>query len=90
MYIYKVGVVGGGTMGAQIAQVVTFGGLPVVIADIDEAAAQRGVQTVRSIYQARVDKGKMSAEQLEEKMLLVSAAGNLKALADVDLVIEPT
>ena len=88
MYIYKVGVVGGGTMGAQIAQVVTFGGLPVVIADIDEASAQRGVQTVRSIYQARVDKGKMSAEQLEEKMLLVSAAGDLKALADVDLVIE--
>ncbi len=88
MYIYKVGVVGAGTMGAQLAQVVSFSGLPVVLADIYEVAAQRGVQTVRRIYQARVDKGKMTPEQLEQKMLLVSAAGDLKALADVDLVIE--
>ena len=40
MYIYKVGVVGAGTMGAQLAQVVSFSGLPVVLADIDEVAAQ--------------------------------------------------
>ncbi len=88
MYIYKVGVVGAGAMGAQIAQVVTFAGLPVVLTDVSDAVAQRGIEAVRAIYQGRVDRGKMTAEQREEKMLLVTAAGSLAALRDVDLVIE--
>lgn len=88
MYIYKVGVVGAGTMGAQIAQVVSFAGLPVMLADTHEAVARRGVESVRAIYQARVDKGKMALEQLEEKMLLVTASPNLDGLKDVDLVVE--
>lgn len=75
-------------MGAQIAQVVSLAGVPVVMTDVTEAVAQRGLQTVRSIYQGRVAKGKMTAEQLEEKMLLVTASGDLSALKDVDLVVE--
>ena len=88
MYIYRVGVVGAGTMGAQIAEVVSYAGVPVLFADIQESLARRGVESVRAIYQARVDKGKMTPEQLEEKMLLVTPASNLEALRDVDLVIE--
>jgi 3-hydroxyacyl-CoA dehydrogenase/enoyl-CoA hydratase/3-hydroxybutyryl-CoA epimerase len=88
MYIYKVGVVGAGTMGAQIAQVVSFAGIPVVMTDVSQAAAQRGLETVRKIYQVRVEKGKMTAEQLEQKMLLVSASAGLEALNDVDIAIE--
>ncbi len=88
MYIYKVGVVGAGAMGAQIAQVVSFAGIPVVLTDVNEAVTQRGLQTIRSIYQTRVDKGKMTAEQLEEKMLLVTAVTDVSALSDADLVVE--
>lgn len=77
MYIYKVGVVGAGTMGAQIAEVVSFAGLPVVLADRDETLTRRGLESVRAIYQARVMKGKMTPEQLEEKMLLVTTSPNL-------------
>lgn len=88
MYIYKVGVVGAGMMGAQIAEVVSYAGLPVILADINEALAKRGLESVRAIYQARVDKGKMTAEQLEEKMLLVTASVGLDGLNEVDLVIE--
>ncbi|OQW32913.1 MAG: hypothetical protein A4E19_06055 [Nitrospira sp. SG-bin1] len=88
MYIYKVGVVGAGTMGAQIAEVVSYAGVPVVLADVNPTLAQRGIDAVRAIYQARVDKGKMSSEQLEEKMLLVISSSGLVGLKDVDLVIE--
>ena len=88
MYIYRVGVVGAGTMGSQIAQVISFAGIPVVLTDVSRAIAERGVESVRRIYQARVDKGKMTGEQLEEKMLLVGAADDFAALTDVDLVIE--
>lgn len=88
MFIYKVGVVGAGTMGAQIAQVVSFAGVPVVMADVHEGALLRGKSTIRGIYQSRVDKGKMTSEQLEEKMLLVTDTSNFADLKEVDLVIE--
>jgi 3-hydroxyacyl-CoA dehydrogenase len=88
MFIYKVGVVGAGTMGAQIAHVVSLAGLPVVLTDMTDALAQRGVEAVRAMYQVRVSKGKMTPEQLEEKMLLVSPASELAALKEADLVIE--
>src|SRR5574340_821845 len=63
MYIYKVGVVGAGTMGAQIAEVVSYAGVPVMLTDRDETLARRGVESVRAIYQARVDKGRDFGEQ---------------------------
>ena len=71
MYIYRVGIVGAGTMGAQIAQVVSYAGLPVVLTDVTMDRARHGMETVRRIYQARVERGKMTPEQAEEKMLLV-------------------
>lgn len=88
MYIYKVGVVGAGTMGAQIAHVVSLAGLPVVLTDVSDALAQRGLEAVRAMYAVRVSRGKLTPEQLEEKMLLVSPAADLAALKDADLVIE--
>jgi len=88
MYIYRVGVVGAGTMGAQIAQVVSYAGLPVVLTDVTMDRAQRGMEIVRRIYHARVERGKMTPEQAEEKMLLVSTGCDFTALQDVDLVIE--
>jgi 3-hydroxyacyl-CoA dehydrogenase / enoyl-CoA hydratase / 3-hydroxybutyryl-CoA epimerase len=88
MYIYRVGVVGAGAMGAQIAQVISYAGLPVLLTDVSMERAQRGMETVRRIYQARVERGKMTPEQAEEKMLLVSIGCDVTALRDVDLVIE--
>jgi 3-hydroxyacyl-CoA dehydrogenase len=75
-------------MGAQIAQVVSYAGLPVVLTDVTMDRAQRGMEIVRRIYHARVERGKMTPEQAEEKMLLVSTGCDFTALQDVDLVIE--
>ncbi len=88
MYIYKAGVVGAGTMGAQIAQVITYSGLPVVLLDADEAALTRGVDTVRAIYRSRVDKGKMTAHDVDQKLALLIPSASKEAMADVDIVIE--
>ena len=88
MYIYKVGVVGAGAMGAEIAQVVTFSGLPVVLKDVDEARVQQGLETIKKIYQRRVDKGKLSPEEMAAKMSLVTGATSYDAFRDVDIVIE--
>ena len=88
MYIFKAGVVGAGTMGGEIAQVITYAGLPVVMKDIDQEMLDSGMEQIRSIYQRRVDKGKMSAGDMESKLDLVTPTLSYDAFSDVDIVIE--
>jgi 3-hydroxyacyl-CoA dehydrogenase len=88
MYIYKAAVMGAGAMGAGIAQVITYSGLPVILKDVNQAAVDRGLETIRKIYQGRVDKGKMTASDLEQKMALVTGATDYSGFSDVDIVIE--
>jgi len=88
MYIFKAGVVGAGVMGAGIAQVITYAGLPVVLKDIDQKMLDRGMEQIRQIYQRRVDKGKMSPTTMQEKLDLVTPTLSYDEFADVDIVIE--
>ncbi len=88
MYIYKVGVVGAGSMGGGIAQVISYSGLPVIIKDIDEERAKTGLEAARKIYQSRVDKGKMTSDDMVKKMALIFIAIDYKDFSDVDIVIE--
>lgn len=88
MYIYKAGVVGGGTMGAGIAQVISYSGMPVVLKEVSPPLVDKALATARAIYQGRVDKGKMSPQDLEAKMTLITGTTDPAAFKDVDLVIE--
>src|SRR3989338_9053712 len=88
MFIYKAAVIGGGTMGSGIAQVITYSGLPVVLKEVNDELLQKGLANIRRIYQARVDKGKMTAAEMGSKMALVSVTTHNEALKDADLVIE--
>ena len=88
MYIYKAAVIGAGTMGAQIAQVISYSGLPVILKDLKAEAVEAGMETIRKIYQARVDKGKMTASDLDQKMALVTGTTSYEGFKDVDIVIE--
>jgi 3-hydroxyacyl-CoA dehydrogenase/enoyl-CoA hydratase/3-hydroxybutyryl-CoA epimerase len=88
MYIFKAGVLGAGFMGAEIAQVITYSGLPVVLKDIDQELLDKGLDRIRQIYQRRVDKGKMDMTTLMEKMDLVQGTLTYDGFEDVDIVIE--
>lgn len=88
MYIYKAGVVGAGTMGAEIAQVITYSGLPVVLRDVSDAFVQKGLERIRSIYKRRVDKGKMTESEMQQKLALVMGTTQYEDFKDVDVVIE--
>src|SRR5262245_27318435 len=88
MFIYKAAVVGGGAMGAGIAQVISYSGLPVVLREVNQELADKALASIRKVYQGRVDKGKMSPSEMESKMSLVTVTTDLNALKDVDLVIE--
>jgi len=88
MYIFKAGVVGAGTMGAEIAQCITFGGLPVVVKDVSEEMVERGLEKARDIYRSRVQRGRMKPEEAEQKMSLLSGTTTYDSFQDVDIVIE--
>ena len=88
MFIYKAGVVGAGAMGAGIAQVISFSGLPVVLKDTDEERVKKGIEIVRKVYQGRVDKGKMTASEMDQKMKLVVGTTSYDDFKDCDLVVE--
>lgn len=88
MYIYKAGVIGAGTMGAEIAQVITYSGLPVVLKDVSDELVNKGISKIRSIYDGRVKKGKMTAQDVEQKMALVTGATRNDAFKDADIIIE--
>jgi 3-hydroxyacyl-CoA dehydrogenase len=88
MHIFKAGVVGAGTMGGEIAQVISSNGLPVVLKDIDRAMLDKGIATIRRIYQRSVDKGKVSPSDMALKLDLIEPTLDYDGFADVDIVIE--
>ena len=88
MYIYKTAVIGAGAMGAEIAQAISFSGVPVLLRDVDQARVDKGLDVIRKIYQRRVDRGKMTQDELEKKLMLVAGVTSYDGFKDVDLVIE--
>ncbi len=88
MYIFKAAVVGAGAMGAEIAQVISYSGLPVILKDVDQAMLDKGMARIRKIYEGRVDKGKMSASDMDGKLSLVTPTLAYDDFGDVDVVIE--
>ena len=88
MEIRTIGVVGAGTMGHGIAQVAAQSGYQVVLVDAAPAALERGQSQIGKGYERLVGKGKLSAEDRDAALSRLTAAGDLSALANVDLVVE--
>jgi len=88
MYIFKAAVIGAGAMGAEIAQVISYSGLPVLLKDVDQAMLDKGLARIKKIYQGRVDKGKMTTGEMDGKVSLVTPTLTYDEFGDVDIVIE--
>ena len=86
--IKKVGVVGAGFMGASIAYVTAAAGIPVVLIDRDQAAADKGKAHSEKLVADQVGKGRMTKEEGEQLLALVTPTPDYSTLADVDLVVE--
>jgi len=86
--IARVAVIGGGTMGAGIAMNFADNGVPVTIIEMDAAAAQRGADRVRDSYAATHARGRLTDQQMQQRLALISASSDWSAVADVDLVVE--
>jgi 3-hydroxyacyl-CoA dehydrogenase len=81
-------VVGAGTMGGGIAMTYANAGIPVLLKDVDDAALERGLATIRRNYQSSVSKGKMTPEAFERAMGLITAVTTYDAFDAADIVVE--
>ena len=86
--IKKVGIIGAGTMGGGIAMNFLSAGIPVTILEMKQEALDRGTSTMRKNYEATAKKGRMTAEQVEQAMGILTPTLEYRDLADCDLVIE--
>jgi 3-hydroxybutyryl-CoA dehydrogenase len=90
MEVKKIGVIGAGTIGFQIAQLAAQLGYQVTLRDIDEGIIQAKAQEIKSgLKKFFVDKGKMTQEKADEIFASMKFTTDLKeAAADADLVVE--
>lgn len=86
--IMSAGVVGLGTMGQGIALVLARAGIEVTAIEIDEGRLDNALDAIRSGLEDRVQRGRMSADQMDAELARITGATDYAALADVDLVIE--
>jgi 3-hydroxyacyl-CoA dehydrogenase len=86
--IKKVGIVGAGTMGGGIAMNFLNAGISVILLEVKSDALERGLGIVRANYEATASKGRMTMEQVEQRMALCGGTLDYADFADCDLVIE--
>ncbi len=84
----KVGVIGLGTMGAGIAEVLAKSHLDVVGVEIGVAALERGRGHIEHSTGRAVSRGKLTPEQQQAVLSRIEFTTDLDRLADVDLAVE--
>jgi len=96
MFVFKAAVVGAGTMGGEIAQVIASVGIPVVLKDVEQEFVDTGLTKARDVTQGQlaglVAKQKITTEdadrQLEEIVGRIHGTLEYDGFGDVDFVVE--
>jgi 3-hydroxyacyl-CoA dehydrogenase len=86
--INKVAVIGAGTMGAGIAICFANADFPVTLIDVSQEGLDRGLKNIDQNYQSRVDRGRITPEQKQASMSLISGSLRMESIHEADLVIE--
>ena len=84
----KIGVLGTGTMGAGIIQVLAQNGYEVVLRARRQTSVDGGIAKVTKAFDKMVAKEKMTAEQKDEIMSRITGSTDISIVKDADLIIE--
>ena len=85
---FTVGIVGAGAMGQGIAQVCLTGGMNVILHDVQEGAAENGLDTVLKRLKRLVEKGRLEESALAAIRGHAIAASGMADFAACHLVVE--
>lgn len=86
--IHHGAVVGAGTMGHGIAMCFANAGIPVVLMDNAREALERGTAAIRSSYQRAVERGRLTPEEMGERLGRIEQGLALEAVREADIVVE--
>ncbi|HWC25499.1 MAG TPA: enoyl-CoA hydratase-related protein [Solirubrobacteraceae bacterium] len=96
MFVFKAAVVGAGTMGGEIAQVIASAGVPVVLKDVRQEFVDLGLKKAEEVTRAQlgglVHKQKISSEQADDQaaqtLARITGTTEYEGFGDVDFVVE--
>src|SRR4030042_4429280 len=89
MAIKKVCVIGSGTMGNGITQVVAQGGYETTMVDVKQGVIDKGISAIKASLGRFVEKGRVSQADMDKAMVNIRTSTDLKQAAkDADYVIE--
>ena len=84
----KVGILGSGLMGHGIAYVTALAGMKVVMTDISQENADKGLNRIKTILTDSYEKGLIPEKKIKEVLSRINATDNYSQLVDCDLIIE--
>lgn len=86
--IKSVAILGAGTMGGGIAMNFANAGVPVRILDTTQEQLDKGLGVVRKNYERTASKGRITMQDVENRMGLIQPVLSYDEIKDVDMVIE--
>jgi 3-hydroxybutyryl-CoA dehydrogenase len=84
----KVGIVGCGTMGSGIAEIVARHGLPVAFVEQDATAVERGHGRITGSLDRQVARGRLEEAERDAIAGRIDGSTDFGALSDCDLIVE--
>ena len=86
--IKEIGIIGAGTMGGGIAMNFANAGLPVTLVERNQELLDKGIGIIRKNYENTANKGRISIEDVENRMSLINGQISMESLSTKDLIIE--
>ena len=86
--IRNAAVVGAGTMGAGITMAYANAGIPVLLKEAGQEQLDRGLERIRRNYATSVQRGRLTAEQRDQRMALIQPTLSYDGFDQADIVVE--
>lgn len=86
--VSRVAVIGAGTMGGGIAMSLANIDIPVTLIDANQEGLDRGLQRVKDNYATSVKRGKLSQDDMDKRLNLITGSVQMADVKDADMVIE--
>jgi 3-hydroxyacyl-CoA dehydrogenase len=86
--ISRAAVVGAGTMGGGIAMTYANAGIPVLLKEVSQEALDRGLATIRRNYSSTVQKGRLTQQQMDERLARIEPTLTYDRIAEAGIIVE--
>ena len=88
MNIKTIGIIGAGTMGSGIGQVMALSGFDVIMLDVKDEFIQKGMGNIKRGLDKMLEKGKITPKEKQETVARIRTTTRLEDIAKADFVIE--